>query len=52
MYYSDGAEFNDWILRHYNFPSGGLYNVEGDGDSATWNSYIGGEPTYYYYFYY
>lgn len=50
MYYDDGADFHEWILRHYNFPAGGVYAVEGDMNESSWNSVLTGE--YYYYFYY
>ena len=50
MYYDDGADFHEWILRHYNFPDGGVYAVEGDMNESSWNSVLTGE--YYYYFYY
>jgi hypothetical protein len=50
MYYDDGASTRQWLLRHYNFPAGGVYNVEGDKYSASWAVLLPGD--YYYYFYY
>lgn len=44
--------YSEWYLRAYNFPDAGIYAVTGDMNSASWESYVGGEPTYYYYFYY
>ena len=50
MYYDDGADFHQWLFRHYNFPAGGIYNVEGDMNASSWNPII--DEAYYYYFYY
>lgn len=50
MYYDDGATFNQWLMRHYNYPAGGVYNVDGDKYAASWNQIMDGD--YYYYFYY
>ena len=51
LHYESGT-YNEWYLRAYNFPAGGSYPVSGDMNSASWESYVGYEPTYYYYFYY
>ena len=53
MYYDDGADFHQWLLRHYNIPSLGVYSVDGDSSASSWNPHFtyGGEEFYYYFYY-
>ena len=52
MHYDNGTDPSAWYLRSYNFAANGSYPVSGDMNEASWESYLGGTPTYYYYFYY
>ncbi len=52
LHYDNGVDPAEWYLHAYNVPAAGSYPVQGDKYAARWLEYLGGSPTYYYYFYY